>query len=231
MTYSDSGPKAPAFGGGVRSQESLVGEWLADGDVLREKIIDGCARRSRFNSTFGRRGSTGRVHLDRSGVSSGVIGADSSSRCADVRNGFVESPSTTGSPRRSAESGNQSRSVGLTCGATTTGVGPGRIAGRDGLHALATTRAMAAGTKKRPPSQVRSTRSGTSAAERITRKADGVRRSVQLAQAIRVAMTSQSAPTSAAPAMVRNTLAATVKMPAIQSAVAEAVRGAVIATA
>ena len=77
MSDSDSGPEATAFGGGVRSQESLVGEWLADGDVLREKIIDGCARRSRFNSTFGRRGSTGRVHLDRSGVSSGVVGADS----------------------------------------------------------------------------------------------------------------------------------------------------------
>lgn len=62
MSFSDSGPEAAASGGGVRHQGGLAGGWLADGDALRETTIDGCARRSRFTSTFGRRGSTGRVH-------------------------------------------------------------------------------------------------------------------------------------------------------------------------
>lgn len=91
MSYSDSGPEATAFGGGARSQESLVGEWLADGDVLREKIIDGCARRSRFNSTFGRRGSTGRVHLidlesvlESSELTPGTVLQRTTTRCVSV---------------------------------------------------------------------------------------------------------------------------------------------------
>lgn len=47
----------------ARSQEHLAGRRSVAGDAPREILTDDCARRSRSISAFGRRGSTGRVHL------------------------------------------------------------------------------------------------------------------------------------------------------------------------
>jgi hypothetical protein len=81
VSESGPGPEAEALGGGARSQESLAGERSAAGDAPRETFASGCARRSCSEGTFGRRGSTGRVHLGFSIVGSKVVSEPTMEGC------------------------------------------------------------------------------------------------------------------------------------------------------
>ena len=117
--------------------------WLADGDALREKIIDGCARRSRFTSTFGRRGSTGRVHSP---------------------GGFWRQPELA--PQSAMRRNPPSALLVLRSRWTSDWWGAGS-------HPCATINAIAEGMKNSPPSQARITKSGVSPKDRTARSVRG----------------------------------------------------------